>query len=253
LVSVHQAVFDRGYQDVVLDFTSCDAAFPVAMLPVCAQALRLKCEKGIAFSLKLPDNEKLRRLFINANWAFLISPNEFEPSPYRGYIQIPATTFEDSSQQYNLVNRVIESILRSTPDLVREDLAAIEWAFNEITDNVLNHAQSSIGGVIQFSTRSDTRKIEFSVCDAGIGVPASLMPSHPEIPNDLEALAWAVKEGITRDKAIGQGNGLFGGSQICRESGGFFSLHSEFGEFWTNSSDSFTFAAPPRTMAWYGR
>lgn len=250
LATVHQAVTSKGYQDIVLDFSNCTAAFPVAMLPICAQALLLR-QQNIDFSLVLPEkDEKLTRLFVNANWANLIDPNNYEPSSYRGYLQIPATQFENSLQQYDLVNRVIESILRSTPDLVREDLAAIEWAFNEITDNVLNHANSPVGGLIQFSTRTDTKKIEFAVCDAGIGIPASLMPSHPEIPDSLEALAWAVKEGVTRDKEIGQGNGLFGGSQICRESKGFFSLHSELGEYWTNSSDSFKLRRFP--IPWHG-
>jgi len=137
-----------------------------------------------------------------------------------------------------LVNRVIESILRSTQDLKREELAAVEWAFNEITDNVLNHAQSNVGGLIQFSTRAKSKRIEFAVCDVGIGIAASLRPAHPEIPNDLEALVWAIREGVTR--GTGQGNGLFGSSQICRLSGGFFSIHSQNSELWTNDPGAFT-------------
>ena len=238
LSMVHQAVNDRGYRDYVLDFSKCTAAFPVAMLPVCAQALMFTRE-GVDASLVLPSDPELERLFFNANWANLIDDRR-PTSTFRGYLQVPATVFKTSSEQFALVNKVIESILRSTPELVREDLAAIEWAFNEITDNVLNHSRSEIGGIIQFSTRAKSKRIEFAVCDGGIGVAASLRPSHPEIPNDLESLAWSIREGVTRDPEVGQGNGLFGSSQICRLSGGFFSLHSDRSEIWTNDPTAFT-------------
>ena len=238
LSMVYQAIKDRGYRDYVLDFSNCTAAFPVAMLPVCAQALRFAKDR-IDVSLILPSDSDLERLFFNANWAHLIDDRR-PASTFRGYLQIPATVFGNSTEQFALVNKVIESILRSTPELVREDLAAIEWAFNEITDNVLNHLRSEIGGIIQFSTRTKSKRIEFAVCDSGIGVAASLRPTHPEIPNDLESLAWAIREGVTRDPEIGQGNGLFGSSQICRLSGGFFSLHSDRSELWTNDPTAFT-------------
>lgn len=193
LSMVYQAIKDRGYRDYVLDFSNCTAAFPVAMLPVCAQALRFAKDR-IDVSLILPSDSDLERLFFNANWAHLIDDRR-PASTFRGYLQIPATVFGNSTEQFALVNKVIESILRSTPELVREDLAAIEWAFNEITDNVLNHSRSEIGGIIQFSTRTKSKRIEFAVCDSGIGVAASLRPTHPEIPNDLESLAWAIREG----------------------------------------------------------
>lgn len=141
---------DRGYSEVTLDFSECTAAFPVAMLPVCAQVMSL-ASRGIEFSLLLPSDDRLLKLFINASWANLID-QKYPPSPYKGYLQIPATLFQDPPEQSALVNRVIESILRSTPDLMREDLAAVEWAFNEVTDNVLNHSRSKIGGIVQFST-----------------------------------------------------------------------------------------------------
>jgi hypothetical protein len=71
---------------------------------------------------------------------------------------------------------------------------------NEITDNVLVHAQSPIGGLVQVSTfKRTTKRIEYIVVDAGIGIPKTLRQSHPEL-SDAAALENAIKQGVTRDK-----------------------------------------------------
>ncbi len=85
----------------------------------------------------------------------------------------------------------------------------------------------AIGGLIQVSTFEKLKKqVQFVVADAGLGIPKTLRQGHPEIASDTDALDKAIKEGVTRDKKIGQGNGLFGSYQICSLSGGSFSIHS---------------------------
>ena len=47
----------------------------------------------------------------------------------------------------------------------------------------------------------------------------------------------AIKEGVTRDNAIGQGNGLFGSYQICTQSKGRFFLSSQHAQLnWTDGT-----------------
>jgi hypothetical protein len=47
--------------------------------------------------------------------------------------------------------------------------------------------------------------------------------------SDADALDRAIREGVTRDKSVGQGNGLFGSYQICSHSRGFFLVESGYG------------------------
>jgi hypothetical protein len=70
--------------------------------------------------------------------------------------------------------------------------------------------------------------VQFVVADAGIGIPASLRSGHPEIASDTEALDRAIREGVTRDASIGQGNGMFGSYEICSKSGGEFLVDSGY-------------------------
>jgi hypothetical protein len=95
-----------------------------------------------------------------------------------------------------------------------------------VTDNVLVHSKSKFGGFVQLTAKKRVKQVEFVVCDSGIGIPQSLGSSGLKISSDVDALAQAIEQGVTRDKAVGQGNGLYGSYQIANKSGGQFSLHS---------------------------
>lgn len=226
LAAIHQAVNDFGYQDIVLDFRACEAAFAGPMLALCAQVMRLR-ESRVDAELLLPTSEKLSRLFRNANWAHFLEPRNHAPSSFRGHSQIAATQFKTPEEQFKAVNRIVNAILGAIPDIERSNFAALEWSINEITDNVITHSESPIGGLVQVSTFSRNKKVvEYIVADAGLGIPATLRSGRPDLTQDTEALDQAIREGVTRDPSLGQGNGLFGSYQICSHSGGRFQIDS---------------------------
>ena len=68
------------------------------------------------------------------------------------------------------------------------------------------------------------------VADAGLGIPRTLRQTRPELTSDVAAIECAVQEGVTRDSAVGQGNGLFGSYQISSHSKGAFHLESGYGK-----------------------
>jgi anti-sigma regulatory factor (Ser/Thr protein kinase) len=237
LVGLHQAVQDAGYRDLVLDFSQCTAAFAGPMLALCAQVMRLQHAR-VDVEMIWPSDEKLARLFRNANWAHFIEPRNCPPSEFKGHSQVPATHFTNGEEQQRAVNRIVNAILGAIPDLNRKELSALEWSINEITDNVLNHSQSPIGGLVQVSTFQRTRKrVEYIVADAGLGIPNTLRTTRPELSSDAAALEQAIREGVTRDKSIGQGNGLYGSYQICSHSNGFFQLESGYGKLMFTDRD----------------
>lgn len=226
LAQIHQCIEVAGYRDVVLDMAACTSAFQTSMLSVCAQVLAYR-KAGIAFQLIPPESQTLYNLFRNTNWGYLLDPQQFDQSVFRGHSRIAATQYQSPDEQQNAVNRIMNVMLGAVPDLERSDFAAFEWAINEITDNVLVHSESSIGGIVQVSTFQRTSKsVQFVVADAGIGIPASLRFGHPEISSDTEALDRAIREGVTRDPRIGQGNGLFGSYRVCSKSKGQFQINS---------------------------
>lgn len=224
---LHETVNIRGYTEISLDFTRCSNAQTSAMVPLCAHILSLRHNR-IDFSVILPSDDRVRRVFINAGWANFMCPRQFD-APRRNTLnrQYPAVQYKTHEEQEELLNDILEKILEVVPNLNRSTFAAVEWALNEISDNVINHSQSCIGGILQINVFDRTaNKVEFTIADAGIGVPATLRQAKPEIQSDADALMQAVKSGVTRNASDFQGNGLYGTLEICRVSNGRFSLNA---------------------------
>ncbi|MBU1568496.1 MAG: DUF4325 domain-containing protein [Proteobacteria bacterium] len=223
LATCYDATVKRGYEDITLDFSSVNSAFPGFMLSVCSKALDLRV-KTIETKMILPSDERMKRLFINTNWASIISPQQYEVSSFKGRTHVPTINFKTDREQHLAINKILDAMLCSITTIKRRDLSAIEWSLNEITDNILVHSESASGGLIQLSSFSTTNKrIEFVVSDTGLGIPTTLKPAL-SINSDVEALYESVKEGVTNGK--GAGNGLFGSFETCTKSGGYFNLHS---------------------------
>lgn len=225
LATIHNLTQRSGYQDLILDCSKCEAAFAGGMLAVCANMMQLR-RAGIDCKLILPEATRLAGLFRNTGWAHLIDPAHHPASVSKSFVNVPAVVFSSPAEQKAAVDKLMDTILSSMTFLDRKDLEAIEWSLNEISDNVLVHAQSDVGGVLQMTTYSAKRRVEFVVADAGLGIPHTLRSSHPEINSDATALERAVREGVTRDRKIGQGNGLFGSFQVAQVSKGYFHIHS---------------------------
>ncbi len=211
--------------DIQLDFSTCTFTHAPPMLAL-ATASEYYQENKVDFELILPLEQGLQRLFRNSNWAHIIEPKKFPPSEYSSPVHMPALRYRTSDEQHRLVDDILNKILSSITDFNRSHFKALEWSLNEITDNVLVHSESPRGGLIQLTAMKNIKKIEFVVSDSGIGIPRSLKSSGLKIGSDVDALAKAIEQGVTRDKSIGQGNGLYGSYQIAIKSGANFSLHS---------------------------
>lgn len=197
-----------GYQDVILDFSICESAFPNGMLPLLSSADLLRRE-NVDLSVILPGKEELMRLFLNTNWAYLLEPAHYSKSDTVHDRHMAAHRFTDSDEQQQLVNVFMDVVMRNMT-LERDVIAGLEWSINEITDNVLNHAECKEGGIVQISTFRDARKVAFGVADSGQGILSSLSEGHPYLKTDVQAIGEAVKAGVTRNPEAGQGNGIAG-------------------------------------------
>ena len=239
--AMHRAINNLGYQDIELDFSELSATFASPILALASQC-QLYLKNGVDTDLILPKDEKLKRLFLNANWAYLIDPINQPPSNFKGHTQIPATKYSNAREQFGIVQNVLGRMLSLLSDFDRSHLAGIEWCINEITDNVLSHSQSEVGGLVQITNFSRNRKaVEFAVCDAGIGIPETLRTGHPDLVDDARALDRAIREGVTRGEWAGQGNGLYGSCRIAELSRGTFEIHSGYASMFYEPKAGFHF------------
>lgn len=212
-----------GYEKIILDLTDLRVSFADSALPFVAMIHHYTLDDA-EFDIILPKDSQLKRLFLNANWAHFINPRKFELKTDSSFGHIPARKFDDPSTQHELHQTIMERVLELFRFLDRESLKALDWSLYEITDNVLTHAESRIGGLVQLTIKRNSKEIQFVVSDTGMGIPKSLRSGFHLIRSDEHALEECIKEGVTR--GTGQGNGLFGTYQVAAVSGGAFSINS---------------------------
>jgi hypothetical protein len=137
---------------------------------------------------------------------------------------VPITPITGAHEVNAAVNALCDLVLRNA-EKADAVLPAIEWAANEVTDNVDLHASAATPGI--FFAHLDVRRqrLEMAVVDQGIGVRRSL-GSAIQAGSDGDAISKALQRGVTRDTRIGQGNGLAGTREIIVENGGDLTIWS---------------------------
>ena len=115
---------------------------------------------------------------------------------------------------------------------------------SELSGNVLDHAQSEIGGVVTSqiyrSKRSGIRYLVMSIGDAGIGVRRSLaanMALADRLEGDAQALGVAVQPGASRFASGGHGGGLPRVLEIARRYSGRVAFRSGRGALAFNGQE----------------
>ncbi len=105
-------------------------------------------------------------------------------------------------------------------------LTGIEWCLYEVMDNVLQHSEAGNGFFMgQYVAKSGY--LSLCVYDSGIGIFNSLLGTKHAPASPLDALTKALQERVTRDDSIGQGNGMWGLSEIVRTNGGRYRISSQ--------------------------
>ena len=120
-------------------------------------------------------------------------------------------------------------------------LYAMEWALNEVMDNVLRHSGVNCGYVMA-QYHQENKLIALSVFDYGRGIMNSFSDSEysEAVQDDAGAIELALNKSVTRDKSEGQGNGLFGLVSIVKEGHGLLNIRSGRGYYSIDSSRGYT-------------
>jgi hypothetical protein len=223
-------------KNLTLDFAKVTNAYPNGMLPIISTVNLLRYE-GHSIYVKLPSNDNTRTLFRAVNWAHYLSPTQFEISESAHDRHLVTRFFRDEKEQKSAVDDFMDVIIRNM-ELPRSIISGLEWSINEITDNVLNHSNSPIGGLVEATTYPKNGIIAFAVADSGRGILNSLREGIPTLRTDIQAMGEAVKAGVTRNPKFGQGNGLAGSLKVTTLTGGSFEITSGAGRLLTTSEET---------------
>lgn len=208
ICQLHGGYKKAGYEDFVVKFKNIHGVFPNAAVPIAGLIDYFRREKGLSIDGKEFD----------ANLQGILTPYELplhRESLQRALGKI--WKFQTSNDVYEIQTAIINDLRRI--DVFSDGvLEGIEWSINEIMDNVLNHSESC--GFIMGQIHKTSKHVAFTIYDAGIGIYNSLKTSIHAPRNNTDALTLCIKAGVTRDKKVGQGNGMNGLFSLVKEGNG---------------------------------
>ncbi len=194
--------FKFGHNKIVIDLAEVEKVFPYPAVPVAGYIHYFREILGVDFEfINVPTY--LRKIHF-------LSPDDINTTTTglgTNFLD-RVWLFHSSDDVHSLVNGFLASIRKSIT--VEEGvLQACEWGLNEIMDNVIQHSSEDTG-FIMGQVLKDSQILKISIFDYGQGIFQSLRNSQYRPRNASDAISLSVQEGVTRDKKIGQGNGMWG-------------------------------------------
>ena len=139
---------------------------------------------------------------------------------------VPLTQIRTNEALRNAITNLIP-LLHAAPSVADP----IRYVVSELGRNVLEHAQSPVGGFVCAQYCKNQKRIAIGMADAGMGVAAAIRQSH-RAASEATALKLALTPGISgATPRIGgnetnAGAGLFFIRSIAKISGNFFLIYS---------------------------
>lgn len=180
---------------------------------------------GIHFDIQYTNEDKKAIFVLQSHFD---CPLIVEDPDNKGDLQHPFNkVWKFSTEQgiYELASAFVLA-LRKADTVAEGIIQSVDWCINETMDNVFVHSEGSNGyAMAQYFPTSG--HFAFCVFDTGVGILQSFKHSKKHFPKDgLDAISLALQEHVTSDESVGQGNGMWGMSQIVDANGGSFTVCS---------------------------
>ena len=209
------------HSNIVMDFRRLNFIYPdYALMILCSLKYLENIGINVTGTIKYSEGSTAitylskMQFFNNLNVAV---PNAFNNLYPHSFVQIQEYTEEN---QLEVLKSILE-MLRVNGNIDANVYAGLDYCFNEILDNVLNHSTVDKGWVVaQYFPNLNT--IRLMVCDFGVGIKEALKEKYNF--NEEDALLKCIQEGITNGK--GQGHGLFATSRFIEMNKGWLSIIS---------------------------
>jgi anti-sigma regulatory factor (Ser/Thr protein kinase) len=205
------------------------AAAPLAVLVAVMMDLDHRGLVAIGSVYRPPRNRLVERYLARMDFERLLvdpaTPENFSRRKEEGFrpCRVFAAHTELPLVVHSLVSAVAEACQLTTPAQ-----KVIYLALNEIAQNVVDHSSAGAGGVCIAQRLRSRHEFEVAIVDCGIGVRASLTgnPAYSGVDTDAEAIATAIRPGVTGLPISGRGLGLHVTRQLLAANHGTLTIRS---------------------------
>jgi anti-sigma regulatory factor (Ser/Thr protein kinase) len=206
---------------LIIDFSDCDFIYPdYAILLLCTIKYIEYLGYTVTGNIKLSANNQVVMYLAKMNFFANLNvelPIEIPKINRDNAVEIQKYTSEN---QIEVLNSILK-VLKANGSINDNVYASLDYCFNEILDNVLNHTEEKVGWVVA-QYFENLNSIRLIVCDFGMGIHRSLNQKHDF--TEEEALVKCIESGVTNGK--GQGHGLYATSSFIKLNKGWLSLFS---------------------------
>lgn len=202
---------DRGYYDFLIDLEDDIRTFPNICVPIAALIDYYRTNEDLTFDFKFRQGRSYSEL------TAIHCPIVIEDNLCATELNNPLDRvwrFGTPEGIGTLVDRFAQYVSEFA-HLGHGVLNSIQWCMNEIMDNVLLHSEAPYGFVMGQIHRNNNRFV-ISIFDWGIGIYNSLRASKHRPTSPIDAITCALRASVTRDDSLGQGNGMWGLSELIR-------------------------------------
>jgi len=229
----------RGYKEFILDFENIRQAYPAVRTPI-AGIIEYHRGNDIDFEIDYASNSDGYLSTTHISSPLTISENVNVLS--RASLD-NVWRFRNFEDVQNLVDAFIKEVAQS--EICETGvLEGLTWCLNEVMDNVLQHSIVECGYAMG-QIHQSKKRIAFCVYDYGQGIYNSLKNSSHSPRHPIDAITLAIKEGITRDRRIGQGNGMWGLHNIVKSNLGRLVITSCSASYMLRGNEIQTFNKVP--------
>ncbi len=209
---------NRGYADFVVDFGAVQGVYPNAAVPFAGLTRYYSKFENIDFTFtRCP--ETIDRFNVRQPVAA-----EDDLRSARSFPLSKVWSFHDIDAVNALVSGYRDAVAQSAI-CEKGVLEGLEWSLNEVMDNVLQHSKADEGFVMA-QVHSNSKHVALCVFDYGQGILNSFDGTQYTPRTAGDAITLALKEGVTRNKATNQGNGLWGLNNIVSSNSGVLAISS---------------------------
>ncbi len=211
LAELHLRAKKQGYSTIIIDCSEAVSAFPNVVVPISAVLEFYRRQQRTDIEVVgLSNYVQMTRFNAPLTVADVSTQNSFLDRVW---------AFSDFEQVGQLVNGIVHD-LEARTQFHDGVLGGIEWCLNEVMDNVLQHSSPGRPPLGHVMAQVHSNRVAICISDCGHGLLKSLSTFARSPSTDEAAIVLAVQEGVTRDSAIGQGNGLWGLHNIVHNNGG---------------------------------
>lgn len=204
-------------EDIIDIYFNTHDFYPSACVPISGIVDSLK-QQGKKIYMHFDKNTYLG----NTNFNLPYNVNEHKDSLKYPFAKLwKFSTNEEVALLVDSFSNELQALTECSKGLIE----GLEWSLNEAMDNVIQHSLTQEGYIMGIFHKSSNYLL-LTIFDNGQGIFNSFMNSEYTPRNAIDAISLAIQEGKTRDKKIGQGNGLWGLYNIVQHNKGRLTITS---------------------------